>query len=121
MPSSHKKFTVETLEALADDLRKGRIPLDRVTISDDVQAGLRAIVRNTGLISYHVNYEVDDSRPYLKLGDHNPGHAGHLSITEARHLATVVRSLAGAGIDVQAGLHERLIRELQDKGVRWKP
>jgi len=110
------KFTIDTLEKLADDLQKGRIPLERVTITDEMQTGLRAIVRNTGGVSFHVNYDVDGSRPYLKLGEH-PG----MSIPEARRLAQIVRGLADLGIDPQAGLHERLIRELKEKGLKWRP
>ncbi len=116
IPPIKNKFTVATLEALADDLQKGRIPLPRVTITDSLQAGLRAIIRNTGNISFHVNYEVGESRPYLKLGDHPD-----MTIAEARSLARTVRSLADLGIDPTEGLHTRLIRELRDKGTKWRP
>jgi hypothetical protein len=112
-----QKFAPEVFEAIAADLKSGRIPLDRITVSDDVQTGLRAIIRNTGLISFHVNYDSPDgSRPYLKLGDH-PG----MTVKEARELARVVRALADKGIDPAAGLHARLIRELKEKGERWRP
>jgi len=116
VPKSENKFTVAILEALADDLQKGRIPLDRVTVTDSMQVGLRAIIRNTGGISFHVNYEVGDERPYLKLGEHPD-----MTIAEARHLAKVVRSLGDLGINPTEGLHSRLIRELQEKGVKWRP
>lgn len=109
-------FTVDTFEKLAKDLESGRIPLDRVTVSDNMQTGLRAVIRNSGLISFHVQYDAADSRPYLKLGNHP-----EMTITEARGLARTVRTLAGKGIDVQEGLHERLVRELKEKGDRWRP
>jgi hypothetical protein len=79
-------------------------------------SGLQAIIRRTGLISFHVGYNYGGSRPVLKLGVW-PG----MSIAEARSLATTVRELAEKGIDVQEGLHERLIRELQARGTDWRP
>lgn len=113
---SRKKFAPAVFEALAEDLQSGRVPLDRVTVSDDQVPGLRCIVRNTGLISYHVQYDVDGSRPYLRLGD-----ANEMTVEEARSLARTVRGLADKGIDVQAGLHSRLVKELKRDGVKWKP
>jgi hypothetical protein len=116
------KFNMETFQKLAADLSAGRIPLDRVTLSDDPRedpnavGGLRAIIRGSGLISWHVQYEIEGSRPYLKLGD-----AEHMNLKEARELARTVRGLADMGIDVQAGLHERLVRELKEKGMKWRP
>jgi hypothetical protein len=87
-----------------------------VTVSDRVVSGLRAIVRNTGEISYHVNYHVGNERPYLKIGQHPK-----TTIAEARELARTVLALAERGIDPAAGLHERLIRELKEKGEKWRP
>ncbi len=110
------KFNTDTFEGLADDLKSGRIPLDRVTVSDNIVTGLRAIIRNTGGISFHIGYTVGGSRPYLKLGEHPD-----MTIAEARAIAKTVKSLAEKGIDVQAGLHDRLIRELKEKGERWRP
>jgi hypothetical protein len=110
------KFAPETFEALARDLTTGRTPLTRVTVSDDMVTGLRAVIRNTGLVTFHVHYDFDDSRPYMKIGEH-PG----MKVDEARSIAKTVKALADKGIDVQAGLHERLIRELKEKGERWKP
>jgi hypothetical protein len=116
-----KKFAPATFEALAEDLQSGRIPLDRVTVTDTDVTGLRAIIRNTGLVSYHISYDVDGSRPYLKLGDHNPGCPGHMTVEEARKVARTVKALAAKGVDPAAGLHERLVRELLDRGEKWKP
>lgn len=115
------RFSGDTFEGLAKDLKEGRIPLDRVSLSDDRVKGLRVIIRNTGLISYHVQYDVEDkeghkSRPYLKVGDYPA-----MSIPEARKLATTIHELAGMGIDPQAGLHDRLVRELKEKGSKWRP
>jgi hypothetical protein len=104
------------LENLADDMKSGRIPLDRMTVSDTVQAGLRIIVRKTGGISFHAHYEVNDSRPMLKIGEH-PG----TTLEKARNLTKIIRDLANKGIDPQEGLHDRLLRELEIKGASWRP
>ena len=110
------KFTNETLEKLADDLQKKRVPLDRVTISDEMQVGLRAIIRNTGGITFHASYDIGGGRPYLKLGTYP-----EMTIKEARELTKTVRYLADMGIDPQEGLHDRLVRQLKEKGTRWRP
>lgn len=109
-------FTGEMLEGLAADLKSGRIPLPRVNVSDDVQVGLRAIIRNTGNISFHANYDYQDSRPWFKIGDYPD-----MSIKKARELTFTIRELASKGIDVQAGMHERLLRELEERGTKWRP
>lgn len=85
-------------------------------MSDNVVTGLQCMVRKTGLISYHVGYSYDGSRPVLKLGNHP-----EMTVAEARELAKTVRALADMGIDPQEGLHERLIRELKAKGTKWRP
>jgi hypothetical protein len=41
------------------------------------------------------------------------------TIEEARALTKTIRALAEKGIDVQSGLHERLLRELKAQGTRW--
>jgi hypothetical protein len=40
------------------------------------------------------------------------------TIEEARALTKTIRALAAKGIDVQSGLHERLLRV---QGTRWRP
>jgi hypothetical protein len=89
---------------------------DRITVSDDMVPGLRAIVRDTGGISFHVQYTIGKSRPYLKIGE-VPG----TTIEQARALAKTVLALARQGIDPQSGLHERLLRELAEQGPKWRP
>ncbi|NVO13843.1 MAG: DUF4102 domain-containing protein [Rhodoplanes sp.] len=108
-------FNGDMFERLADDLKSGHIPSKKYTLSDTVVTGLRVIIRNTGGISYHVQYTVGDDRPYLKLGDYPD-----MSVSEARNLARTVTGLAGMGIDVQDGLHERLVRELKAEGLKWR-
>lgn len=115
------KFNADTLKKLADDLQSGRIPLDRITISDEMQVGLRAYIRPSGQIAFHVQYPRPDGksrfdRNVMKIGDFP-----EMTIPEARELAKTIMSLAKMGIDVQEGLHERLITELKAKGPKWRP
>src|SRR4051812_33089587 len=116
MPS---KFDPKTLNALVKDLQAGRLPLDRVTVSDDMVTGLRAVVYKSGLISFAISYHFGDERPFLKLGSLNPDADDYITIPEVRELAKTVKALADKGIDVQAGLHARLLRELKEKGTSW--
>jgi len=116
------KFNVEQLEMLANDLKTGRLKLNRITVSDNIVKGLRAVVRDTGLISYHTYYTVGpDDAAYLKIGVHDPKNPDHLTIPEARDLARTIKALGKKGIDPQEGLHQRLIKELRESGVSWKP
>ena len=48
------EFTIPWLQKLAEGLKTGRMKTDRITVSDDMVPGLRAIVRDTGGISFHV-------------------------------------------------------------------
>jgi len=115
-PSSTQedRFNIETFEAIAEDLRTGRIPKDRFAMTRD---GLMVIMRNTGQIAYHAQYDtVGEIRTTLTLG-HHPD----MSLKEAAALTRTVRGLAEMGIDPQAGLRERLIGELKAKGLKWRP
>lgn len=115
------KFDAKTLQALAKDLQGGRLPLERVTVSDDMVTGLRAVVYKSGLISFAISYHFDGERPFLKLGSLDEKADDHVTITEVRELAKTVKALADKGIDPQRGLHQRLIRELREKGTAWRP
>ncbi len=116
IPRGGLNFSVAALEKMAAIVRTMRLPNGRVTVSDNVQPGLRAIIRDTGGVSFHAHYEIDGTRPYLKIGG-LPG----TSIAEARELTKTILALAAKGIDPQAGLHDRLIRELTAKGAAWRP
>jgi hypothetical protein len=115
-----EKFTVERLEAFARDLKSQRIPLERQTLSDDMVTGMRATVHKSGLITYSVSYTVGDKRPFMKLGDANKDSPDYISLEDARAIAKTVKALGDKGIDVQDGLHKRLIRELKRDGTAWK-
>jgi len=119
--SGHSRFTEETLEAVAKDLKSGRLPLQRTQVSDDLVAGLRAQILRSGLISYHVSYYVGDKRPFVNIGSANKGEPDYLTVTEARQIAKTIKALGDKGIDVQEGLHTRLIRELKRDGEKWRP
>jgi hypothetical protein len=109
-------FTAEMLQGIAEALKSGRMKVDKLTFTDDLQPGLRAIVRNTGTVTFHAHYDFDGSRPMLKVGD-----LGETTVEEARALTKTIRALADQGIDVQRGLHERLLRELKAQGAKWRP
>jgi hypothetical protein len=110
------EFTAERLQAMSDALKSGRMKVDKLMISDDIVTGLRALVRSTGTVSFHCQYDFNGSRPMLKVGD-----LGETTVEEARELTKTIRALAAKGIDVQSGLHERLLRELRAQGTRWRP
>jgi Arm DNA-binding domain len=118
--SPSKKFTAEKLEAFSKDLQSQRVPLERQQISDDVVTGLRAILHKSGLIAFHVSYYVDDKRPFMRIGTFDKGDPDYISIEDAREVAKTIKALGGKGIDVQDGLHRRLVRELKEKGVGWR-
>jgi len=120
---AESKFEPETLKALAKDLQSGRIPMERVTVSDDMVTGLRAMVTKDGGISFHASYHFGDARPFLKLGNFHvsPKDPDYISIQDARELTKTIKALADKGIDPQQGLHTRLIRELKRDGTSWRP
>lgn len=103
-------FSAETFDRFIK-----RPPRRTTLLTDDVQPGLRAVIRK-GSVSFHVCYEVADRRPMLKIGEHPA-----MTVKEARELARTIRVLAANGIDPQEGLHDRLIRELKDQGTEWRP
>lgn len=109
------RFSADTIEALVEDLKAQRIPLDRITITDEQQPGLRALIRKTGEVTFHMQYKVRDSRPSILLGPYPK-----MKISEARGLAATIEALADKGIDVQDGLYDRLMRELKQQGVNWR-
>lgn len=115
------KFDEVTLFKLAEDLEKGRIPLPRVQVSDDIQTGLRAMVNKSGLITLHAAYTIGGSRPFIKIGELDKKSEEHITIAQARTLTKTIQALADKGIDVQEGLHRRLIRELKAQGTAWRP
>jgi hypothetical protein len=104
------------IKKMVGDLESGRLPLQHVTLSDSLANGLRVRVSKNGTVTFHVQFFVGDSRPLLKLGDHPD-----MSLADARKLTNTVRGLAQKGIDPTDGLHKRLIRELLEKGDKWRP
>ncbi|MDB5615919.1 Arm DNA-binding domain-containing protein [Tardiphaga sp.] len=116
LPVAQSEFTETMLLGMAAALKTGRLKVDKLAFSDDVQHGLRAIVRKTGTITLHAHYEIGESRPMLKVGD-LPGS----TIAEARKITKTVRALAAKGIDVQDGMLPRLLRELREQGENWRP
>lgn len=114
------KFTPERLEAFARDLKSQRVPLERQQISDDMEIGLRAMIHKTGLIAFHVSYYVGDKRPFMRIGTFNKEDPDFITIEDARAVAKTIKALGDKGVDVQDGLHRRLVRELKEKGTAWR-
>jgi hypothetical protein len=118
-----QEFTVEFFKKIAADLAKKGITAHR-TVLDDQVTGLRAICRSTGRITFHVNYLLDqglgregNDRPYQLLGT-----VDDLTVAEARYIASVVIELGKLGVDIRQGPRpERLIGELREWGVKWRP
>ena len=113
-------FTATLLEKMSHDVKSGRVPTTKnkpwVNVGDDRQPGLRAIVRKSGAVSFHAMYQIGDSRPMVTVG-----YFPDTSIETARHRTEIIRQLAKKGIDPQAGLHERLLEELDEMEDKWKP
>jgi hypothetical protein len=118
--SESTKFTEEKLRALAKDLQTGRLPLERTQVSDDMVAGLRAAINKSGRISFHASYYVGDKRPFLDIGELDPRSPDHISLADAREITKTIKALGDKGINVQDGLHRRLLRELKRDGVKWR-
>lgn len=121
VPSEKSRFDEATLLAVGKDLASGKLPLERVRVSDDVVTGLRAVVNKSQLVTLHCSYEIGENRPFILLGSLNADTDNHITIKEARELTKTIKALAAKGIDVQDGLHRRLIRELKRDGASWKP
>lgn len=123
VPEEKSKFDADTLMALAKDMQSGKIPLERMRISDDHVVGLRAVVNRSGHTTLHVSYEIagSDERPFWKLGDVNKDSDEYISVDDARELAKTVKALGHMGINVEAANRKRLIAELVRDGAKWRP
>ncbi len=121
VPKRQSEFTEQMLFSAANDLTTGRLKLERLRFSDDMVVGLRAKVERSGLITLHATYEIGEARPMILLGSLNKGSKNHITIEQARRRTEVIKELAMRGIDVQDGLHARLMREIDKKGVAWLP
>lgn len=121
VPAEKSKFDATTLLAVAEDLKAGRLPLERVRVSDDMVVGLKAVVNRSGLVTLHVSYEVGEERPFYKLGDVNKDSPDHISIEDARELTKTVKALGDRGINIEDANRKRLLMELKRDGTRWRP
>lgn len=118
-PIKGPRFTIPVMQQLIEDMQSKRLPLPLVRLSDDQQQNHRAIVYNSGKISFHVQFRVkgkDGERPLLLIGDYPK-----MTIERSRKIARTIIALADKGIDPREGLHERLIREIETKGENWRP
>lgn len=111
-PDPH--FNVKTFEQIAADLVAKRIPAARFT---KTRNGLLAEMRDTGAITYRAVYNTGDGRTTIKIGDHPA-----MDIKRAQKIAETIQYLASElGIDPKKALHERLVREIESQGVKWRP
>lgn len=114
------KFSEKAFLGVAEDLKSGRLPLERTQLSDDMVTGLRAMIFKNGDISYYASYYFGDDRPLLKIGSGNRETPDYLPLAKARELTKTIKALAERGVNVQLGLMPRLVRELLRDGVRWR-
>lgn len=98
--------------------------MERLRIRDDMVVGLHVTINNTGLITFHISYEVGTDpvrRHHLLLGSLNKEREDCITIEKARDRAKIVKALAAEGLNVQDGLYKRLMREIDEKGTAWRP
>lgn len=91
----------------------------RERLTDAHAPGLRVIAYPSGQVTFSVEYRIPGikTRMNVTLG-YWPD---TMSIHEAREVAETVRELGERGVDVQLGLHTRLVQELKRDGVNWRP
>lgn len=122
VPFEKSLFTEENFLKIIKDFKlPGHSKLKRVTVVDDMVIGLHAKINKSGLIAYHVTYEIGDERPYFKLGDGNPDSDEYITVETARDLSKTIKALADRGVDVRDGLHRRIVREIREQGMGWRP
>jgi hypothetical protein len=122
----HKRF-----EEFVTDMQSGRNPLQRMHLTDTEGNGLRVIIRRTSKITYHCHYFAPDppedsddedfeiaggKRPLQKIGSYPA-----TSVATVRHRAMVISTLAKNGIDFRWGMLPRLLKEIDEKGLKWRP
>lgn len=117
-------------EQVIDMMQSGVLKTHMFKMSDDGCKNLRAILRSTGHISYHVQYTAPPmpkdlapelkkawkSRPYLLVG-----YYPDTPLMKVRHRVEVIQALAERGIDVQLYGWEYLLQELDRRGLKWLP
>lgn len=126
VPILQSYFTDSYLNGVARDLQKSRHGkgIKRERPRDDMVIGLHATINQTGLITFHIAYDMETKekeRCYLLLGSLNEERPDFISVAKARERAKTVKALAAKGINPQDGLYPRLWRELDEKGTAWKP
>lgn len=127
------RITPEILAHFRKDFESKKLgKMDRVRLTDNIQSGMRVIINKSGLITFYANYTMrtkdGNERPYFTIGHYpeefelkrNP-RLGDEFIADMRDVATIIRNLADMGIDVQAGLHERIVAEIRAERESWTP
>lgn len=121
--SGPSDFKESTFLAIAEDLKSGMMSKikDRLQVSDDMVAGLKANIQKSGRITYHIQYYVGEDRPFLAIGHGNKDMDDYITVAEARERAKKIKALGAMGIDPQDGLYHRLLREIDEQGENWRP
>lgn len=121
-----------TFEGYVQLMRDGVVPFDKMQVTDIEENGLRALIRrDSGAVSYHCHFHVVGVEPGTDPDDEEEkvggrphftiGHYPTTSVDEARKLAETIYGLGQMGIDIRKGMRQRLLRELNAKGLKWRP
>lgn len=108
------ELTDKILEASKKDAAKQK---KRLRLTDPLGPGIHVNVYIEGRVVFSVEYKLAGftNRLHVKIGEWP-----EMSIQEAREIAALVRELGLRGVDVQAGLHNRLTEELKRDGLDWR-
>ena len=112
------EFSGKTFERIVGEMKSGALPLDRIVLTDPHTSGLRVFIYKSGAISFHAHYQMRDTseRSMLVIG-----HYPEMTVADARKITETIHALSDAGVNPMDGLHKRLMRELLEKGAKWRP
>ena len=116
-------LTDNLLRSICADVKHNRIPVTngRIRITDGRQSGLIVNIYKGDKggdpnVAFHAGYRIGASRPLVKIGDYP-----EMSLEKARKITKIIQELGSHGVDVEDGFHQRLIRELERDGAKWRP
>lgn len=126
------KLEMTKLLAIKEEIESGRIkaPVNGFRITE---GGLQAVIRNSGTLSWYVNYIVTGGSGKKEKGSSGRpkregnrttmliGHYPEITINRARHIAETIIELGRRGIDPMDGLHRSLIKSIEKHGLKWTP
>lgn len=121
LSAEKSKITEALLFRTVEELQSGRMPLERQRWSDDVAVGLRITVNFSGLITFAASYDIDNERHHMIIGSLNKERDDYITLEKARQRTKIIKGLAERGVNPQDGLHRRLLREIDEEGLKWEP